>query len=270
LSDAILTGANLTDATLTGANLTDATLTGADLTDAILTGANLTDAILTGADLTGAILTGANLTNVILPQLPQLPHLPHQGVAYEIHNLFNMLDLARIREFLHTYNIEHPVVNPNTQDPQIPYVGVFDPLLIFIAKSALFLADEKVRYLENLINQILPRVYEYANQALFKLVIDFVCKQNDDFIEQYIRIYVVDCLNAYDGVGNNNSCTKGMIERVITSLNTVASAILLDTPDNPLCLSITSLFPTISFTDTVREWCVNYLEDGPNNAELVH
>jgi hypothetical protein len=60
-----------------------------------------------------------------------------------------------------------------------------------------------------------------------------------------------------------------MIERVITSLNTVASAILLDTPDNPLCLSITSLFPTISFTDTVGEWCVNYLEDGPNNAELV-
>ncbi|MDB4683732.1 leucine-rich repeat protein, partial [bacterium] len=64
LTDANLTGADLTDIDLTGANLTGADLTGADLTDIDLTGANLTGAALSDADLSGADLTGADLTNV--------------------------------------------------------------------------------------------------------------------------------------------------------------------------------------------------------------
>ena len=71
LTNAILTGANLTGAILyrailTNANLAYANLTGAILTDAILTGANLTGAILTDDILTGANLTNANLTYAIL------------------------------------------------------------------------------------------------------------------------------------------------------------------------------------------------------------
>ncbi|EHL5769532.1 TPA: pentapeptide repeat-containing protein [Listeria monocytogenes] len=56
LSNAVLTGADLTNADLTNAVLTGADLTNADLTNAVLTGADLTNAVLTGADLTNADL----------------------------------------------------------------------------------------------------------------------------------------------------------------------------------------------------------------------
>jgi len=61
LTNANLTGADLTDAYLYGANLTNA-----DLTDAWLSFANLAGAHLYNADLTGADLYGANLTNADL------------------------------------------------------------------------------------------------------------------------------------------------------------------------------------------------------------
>jgi uncharacterized protein YjbI with pentapeptide repeats len=71
LSQAVLTGVNLTNAdleraNLTGADLTGANLVGADLEKANLGTANLSDANLLGADLEKANLMGANLTNANL------------------------------------------------------------------------------------------------------------------------------------------------------------------------------------------------------------
>jgi uncharacterized protein YjbI with pentapeptide repeats len=71
LFDADLTGAILRDAGLTGADLRSADLIGADLHDAHLSRAELRDAHLTGADLRDAYLfdadlTGADLTGAIL------------------------------------------------------------------------------------------------------------------------------------------------------------------------------------------------------------
>jgi len=272
LTRANLTGANLTDAILTGVDLTRANLTGANLTGANFTGANLSRADLTGANLTGANFIGANLTGAIgLPPPPPQPPQAHEGVAYEIHNLFDTLNLPAISEFLNNYNTQHPEVNPNTQNTQIPQVGVFDPLLIFISKSALFQSAEKTDYIEKLTSRILVRVYNYPMyngfRPIFTSVITFVCKQGDTFIEQYIRIYVFDCLNAYSGM-QGDSCTKGMLERVIITLNTLAGAILIESPENQLCRDIYSLFPNINYTETVQEWCEKYLEDGPNNDVL--
>ena len=68
LTDADLTGTDLTRANLTGADLTGANLTGADLPRANLTGADLTGANLTGADLPRAVLPGANLTGAVLKE----------------------------------------------------------------------------------------------------------------------------------------------------------------------------------------------------------
>jgi len=71
LSQATLTGANLTHALLAFANLRGADLAGAvlkkaDLSRADLTGANLTGADLSEADLDGAILTGVRGLNTVL------------------------------------------------------------------------------------------------------------------------------------------------------------------------------------------------------------
>jgi hypothetical protein len=61
LSDANLSGADLSDA-----DLSDANLRGADLSDANLRGANLSDANLSDANLSGAYLRGADLSDADL------------------------------------------------------------------------------------------------------------------------------------------------------------------------------------------------------------
>jgi uncharacterized protein YjbI with pentapeptide repeats len=63
-----LSGVNLTDATLSGANLSSIELIQADLRGANLSGANLSSAELTQADLRGANLSGANLSSAELTQ----------------------------------------------------------------------------------------------------------------------------------------------------------------------------------------------------------
>ena len=66
LSGADLSGADLSDANLRGANLSDANLSGADLRRANLSGANLSGADLRRANLRGANLRGANLSDANL------------------------------------------------------------------------------------------------------------------------------------------------------------------------------------------------------------
>jgi uncharacterized protein YjbI with pentapeptide repeats len=67
LSDADLTGINLTYADLSKANLSGANLVGVQLGQANLAGANLAGADLTGAKLYMTNLTGANLSGARLP-----------------------------------------------------------------------------------------------------------------------------------------------------------------------------------------------------------
>ncbi len=68
LSDANLTGVNLTYADLSKANLSGANLAGVQLGQANLSGANLAGADLTGAKLYMANLTGATLSGARLPE----------------------------------------------------------------------------------------------------------------------------------------------------------------------------------------------------------
>ena len=60
LSDAYLSGADLSGADLSDAVLRGANLSGADLSGAVLRGAYLSDAYLSGADLSGAYLSDAD------------------------------------------------------------------------------------------------------------------------------------------------------------------------------------------------------------------
>ena len=66
LTNTVLTGAHLERAVLRGVNLTNTDLTGAHLERAVLIGAHLDYATLTKAHLTGADLAGADLTNTTL------------------------------------------------------------------------------------------------------------------------------------------------------------------------------------------------------------
>lgn len=193
----------------------------------------------------------------------------HVGVAFEIHNFFSMLNIERISEYLNNYNQTHAdEVNPNTISVDVDE-HLFTPLLAFIDNSDLFLPDEKDLAKHNLRTRILPRIYGSNDnmrfENLFK-VIDFVSRQNDNFIEQYIRIYINDCIFAYAGSSQTDSCTKGLIQRIVTTLNVVATNFLLDS-ENVVYREVQQLF--IVFNDIVQEWAEKYLEGGEHVNELI-
>jgi hypothetical protein len=283
LQDVNLRAADLTGARLGGANLQGANLQGASLRNAHLDGAILTSAILTGAILNGAIfqdaiLNGRNLEIVQAAQARQAaPAAPAaiEGRAYEIHNYFDTLDMAEITRFLQEYNVRSADLNQRTMPSAAAASSeqsLFTPLLTFIDNSELFSPNEKEENKQKL-NRILTIAQEYgrfnANRELLNSIIEFVSKQSDNFIEQYIRIISDECLNAYGQGGQ--SCVKGMFERIITILGTVAITLTQDgvsNQENETYKTLKKLFREINFSDYVQEWAVTYLEDGEKEEEL--
>jgi hypothetical protein len=204
------------------------------------------------------------------------PPVIRPGAAFEIHNLFEALDLVPISQYLNNFNNDnnnHPI-NPKTIPDNVNEpTNLFTPLLVFIDKSNLFLPNKKERVKYKLQTRILPRVLGYENLDRYKDVltssINFVSRQDDDFIEQYIRAYMQDCLEAYNGP-SPESCVKGMVERIVTSLNEVAKQLLTAFPENQTYNEIKGLFPNIDFRAAVQEWAQKYLEDGESEDELIN
>ena len=294
LRESILMGAglrdtNLEDNHLESVNLTRADLRGAHLSGAHLNGANLTgsdlrDAVLEGADLTGAIITNttrleranlidAILTNTILdPNIALPPPPPPQGRAFEIHNVFSMIDLQKLQEFMDSFASEHnlnpkiiPDIISNNDD------NIFMVFENFIKKSNKFSTHddkrENIIKLMNIYNLIKDSKYYSNNKKLIIDVVLFVCRNNDEFIEQYIRILSDECLNAY-GQGQV-SCVKGMVERLLTTIGSVAEVLTIESEGEPHYVELKKIFNKVEFNDLVQEWANTYLEDGPKHNEII-
>jgi hypothetical protein len=295
-----LRGVDLKDAVLTGANLTGSDLRGAQLQHADLTGAVLTDAKLQGAHLEGAHLEGATLNveqmiyaqtqrAILFPEIPEENDDFPQGRAFEIHNYFKTLDIDEITKFLENYNnlntITVNTITVNTITGTYEDT-LFSPLLRFIQNSNGFLPEEKEDYTKK-INYIFGQVNNYdgftSHKGLFDSTIQFVSRQEDNFIEQYIRTLVDDCLNAYgDG---QQSCLKGMTERIVTVLGEVARILTIGQNKDdqnkdhqkPIYVELKTLFnigddgedESIDFNGLVQEWSTTYLEDGEKHNELL-
>jgi hypothetical protein len=290
LAGANLRGANLAGANLRGANLAGANLRGANLTNANLRGAhlndiNLQDAILNGANLEGAHfvmndLHGANLEGIgHLPEVQPPPPVqpPPEAVAFETHNYFDILNINEIARFLQEFNIGHADFNPNTisgSASENSEQSLFTPLLIFIDKSDLFRPDEKESNKQRL-NRVLTIVTHYSRfeveRELLNSVVEFVSKQSDGFIEQYIRTLIDESLNAYGKGEGNESCVKGVFERITTVIGAVAIILTKDesmNQDNETYKILKQIFRQINFGELVQEWATTYLEDGEKEEEL--
>jgi len=286
-----LDASTLRGADFRGADFIETDLQGVDFRGAHLEEAHFIDANLEGADFRGAFLdnaffegatidvntrfTRANLSQTQIQLLGLLQEIPPPvaGVAFEIHNLFSALNIDAITDYLNNFNNDnnHPV-NPNAIPDNNEPNNLFTPLIAFINKSELFLPGEKEIITNNLQTIILQRVQLYGNigalYPLLRSVINFVSRQENNFVEQYIRVYIQDCLEAYSG-NNGASCTKGMVERIITVLNEVSKQMLTEFPENPTYNDIKRLFPNIVFNEVVQEWAQKYLQDGENEEELA-
>jgi hypothetical protein len=188
-----------------------------------------------------------------------------QGIAYEVHNFMDTLDKAKIIAFLDSSNLKH-ATNKNAIGDG---ANLFSPLLTFVDKSALFIPSEKEGIKQNLLTiqtNVLTSDYFDSFEHIIRSALLFVSKQDDKFIEQYIRIYNDECLNAY-GPGSH-SCIKGMVERVVTGINSVAILLSIDDESNALYSDIKKLFMSPDFNEVVQKWASIYLDEGEGATDF--
>ena len=195
----------------------------------------------------------------------EAPPVAQRGVAFEIHNFFNLLDINKITKFITQFNESKPEFNNNVQQPVL-----LDPLLSPLINFVNNTYPENVKQEKiNGLTSINASIASYGNYdqmlPLLQKVITFVSKQSDEFIALYIDMLKYDCLNAYAG-SNRSSCIKGMVERIITVLKDVAIGLLTKDPDNEFYVKLKDIF--MEFNEFIGEWSNTYLDDGPKRSEL--
>jgi hypothetical protein len=72
---------------------------------------------------------------------------------------------------------------------------------------------------------LIPKRYNVKDVKLIVSCLEYVKKQPKVFQETYVSSYTHDCAHAYNGQGNQMSCSKGTIERLVTSLTPAAIAV---------------------------------------------
>ena len=213
--------------------------------------------------------------------LPVIGEQPVVGRAFEIHDDFENLNLNGIAGFLRNYIQQHPNINPNTLAPQneeIPsnhfVLPILLPLVYFIYNSHMYdknFALEKLNDLQAISNKI--RTAE-SYQKLVDIIADcinFVVRQDNDFIEQYINMLTQDCVHAYSGQGHE-SCAKGMVERYITMLRETAQARLIDPnlpSDQRLLFEGVFLHLFKKIDDIAVQWKNEFIENEDKRQELL-
>ncbi len=212
---------------------------------------------------------------------------PVVGIAYEIHNYFDSLDRENIESIMNTYIRKHEINkiiadNITIAIDELENKEIFEPLLVFIEHSNKFKPEEK-EILKTRINKLKDRIIKTGtfekNSELLLNTIKFVSRTDDDFIEQYITIFIEDCFNAYARrIGQSEesslSCSKGISERIISSVGAIIQNLCLIEDEKILAKKCPSEFNKLDklfnrkLNDVIQEWAELYLEDGKHYEEL--
>jgi uncharacterized protein YjbI with pentapeptide repeats len=286
LEGVILSGANLEGVNLTGVNLS-----GVNLQKTNLRGANFTDAHFEGAirhsresnfGLVG-ILNEYNQVHVEPVNIPpptrinvqEHVHLP-QGRAYEVHNAFYKFmakepiyieiivkALADADEEIAT--LANKIYNPGETEITTAYITK-----LFVSKMTLF-SDEKVapskseREIKtqefNLVfNKIKNTKFSAETQYTLGYTLAFVFIQPDDFIKEYIDIFLHDNTRAYANKGDTIStgtlsCVNGIIERFMLTIGDIVR-IICTSPCHETYNQLNILLnpPKFDMIDISKDW----------------
>ena len=136
-----------------------------------------------------------------------------QGLAWEVHNAFDDLDLPKFMTVIRRENNGAS----NFKDTN----NVLEPVISYINSSDTSLTQEqKTRYTTNFRKHrgIIENVNEYIRghpevKTNTLEVIQFVLSQEPNYKDLYIETFENECMGGYS-TGNRQSCTKGMFERI--------------------------------------------------------
>ena len=259
-NDISATGAEFTYADLTGAEFTGSELSETNFQNTILIGANfsgatMSDIALDNADMTranvsdaylmNAEVTGTNLQDIIYNNFTEFPFLDGainipealiagiprvnadiQGVAYEIHNVFNKIDIDKYHEIIKksATSLRRGLSRGNWDLAVIK--RAFETIIdMDFPKNETEQALAKTK-LNSIINR-LKNSDELKQDNVMKLVSDttqFVFEQkSQEFKVFYVTAFIQDCYHAYSHpttglpfeTEQGMSCVKGIVERFV-------------------------------------------------------
>jgi len=171
---------------------------------------------------------------------PPPPAAAPEGIAYEIHNAFDNFKFDKFMEIIRreiTANPPAPGILPLFENVEHPLY----PIIAYTFKQTGLTQQEKEDKISKL-NLIQRTIESYngfaANRPKIIDVLKFVMTQPREFIDAYIQTLLTDCLKAYS-TGRQESCIKGMYERVFYSVRDTIATMCLDqmqgTGPAPLC-----------------------------------
>jgi hypothetical protein len=161
------------------------------------------------------------------------------GAAFEVHNAFDEFKAKKWNKFMEIIN-RTTGTNTNFRNRERP----LQPLIDYVNTSESFNEnkeslspedkDKMIRKKADIIekiNRIFTEIQGYSkyNENIDNITdcIQYVLMQSPDFIDAYINTFVVDCFKAYDR-GSQESCVKGMYERVYLAFRDTVSTLCLD------------------------------------------
>ena len=198
------------------------------------------------------------------PQQPAQQQQP-QGLAWEVHNAFDDLDLPKFMTVIRRENngASNFKDNNNVLEPVISYINSSDTSLT---------QEQKTRYTTNFRKHrgIIENVNEYIRghpevKANTLEVIQFVLSQEPNYKDLYIETFENECMGGYS-TGNRQSCTKGMFERIYMANKGTIEGLCFEelqggtaaaTACNPVYLELYSAFTPgadIDINDIFQKW----------------
>jgi hypothetical protein len=189
----------------------------------------------------------------VQPQMP-INNLP-TGVAFEVHKFFNDFEFDAFMEIIRS-ELGRRGISLSTSG---------DELLEPVIKYAMDKLPEKVDELNRINTRI--KTYSAKNKRAVQDTIKYILAQPEDFINQYINNFIIDCLKAYNR-GHSESCIAGQYERVFLSLHHVFFTKCTDT-DEKVCppdyRELLPLFPP-DYDGIFKEW---YDKEDPDKDGFV-
>jgi hypothetical protein len=150
-----------------------------------------------------------------------------EGIAFNIHNAFRKINTYKLTSY-----IKQDTICPSLNNSEFTlYVddtlnNLFTSSYDNINKDFDNVEQIKTQYTA-IFNSVLSKINYDNYQELIYYVLEYAKKQSNEFRYKYAYYFTYDNYNAYNGSGHNLSCASGMLERFVTTLQSVAEMIQL-------------------------------------------
>ena len=165
------------------------------------------------------------------------PFVP--GIAYQVHGAFDKINKPVLFAYLNSEGVPEPLLkndgSPIDDEDFAQYIyDTITTILNTMSTNNANNATKKTTILEEFnsiyANRLSVVSYDTETREMIRSALEYVKRQDDIFKREYAYYYTYDNFHAYEGAASL-SCTKGMIERFVTTLTQAAAIVKESNPE---------------------------------------